>query len=146
MQTLERVVEVLQIQCQEVIRRVAAPQIHEVIRQVTVLPRWCLRVMSDPTECVFVDSDTRYGWNPSTMLPTNQPDARQQVSNQGLFDRSSDSIDSRPKTPGIMAGMVRKNSHVDDEWKNKRGVLTLRYPVEHGTATYLDDARKESIT
>ena len=36
MQTIERVVEVLQIQCQEVIRHVTAPQIQEVIRQVTV--------------------------------------------------------------------------------------------------------------
>ena len=25
--------------------------------------------------------------------------------------------------------MVRKNSYVDDEWKNKRAVLTLRYPL-----------------
>ena len=67
-QTMERIVEVLQIQCQEVIRHVTAPQIQEAIRQVTVFPRWCLRLMSGPTECVFVDSDTRYGWNPSTTL------------------------------------------------------------------------------
>ena len=44
------------------------PQVQEVIRQVTVLPRWCFRLTSDPTECEFADSDTRYGWNPSTML------------------------------------------------------------------------------
>ena len=25
--------------------------------------------MSDPSECVFVDSDTRYRWDSSTMLP-----------------------------------------------------------------------------
>ena len=41
-----------------------------------------------------------------------------------------------------MVGTVRKGSYVDDEWKNKRGVLTLRYPVEHGTATNRDDARE----
>ena len=68
-QTIERVVEVLEIQCQEVVRHVTVSQDQEVIRQVTILPRWCLRLMSDPTECVFVDSDTRYSWNPSTMLP-----------------------------------------------------------------------------
>ena len=67
-QTIECIVEVLQIQCQDVIRHVTAPQIQEVVRQVTVFSRWCSRLMSDPTECVFVDSDTRYGWNPSTML------------------------------------------------------------------------------
>ena len=36
--------------------------------------------MSDPTECVFVDSDTRYSRNPSTMLPelrsTGKPASR----------------------------------------------------------------------
>ena len=68
-QTIERIVEVLQIQCQEVVRHVTAPQIQEAIRQVTVFPRWCLRLMSDPAECVFVDGDTRCSWNPSTMLP-----------------------------------------------------------------------------
>ena len=64
-QTIERIVEVTELQCQEVIRHVTVSQDHEV----TILPRWCLRLMSDPTECVFVNSDTRYSWNPSTMLP-----------------------------------------------------------------------------
>ena len=68
-QTIERKVEVPEIQCHKVIRHVTVSQDQEVIRQVTILPRWCLRLMSDPTECVFVDSDTRYSWNPSTMLP-----------------------------------------------------------------------------
>ena len=68
-QTIERVVEVPEIQCQEVISHVTVSQDQEVTRQVTILPRWCLRLMSNPTECVFVDSDTRYSWNPSTMLP-----------------------------------------------------------------------------
>ena len=36
MQTIERVVKVLQIQCQEFIRHVTAPQIQEVIRRVTI--------------------------------------------------------------------------------------------------------------
>ena len=41
-QIIERTVEVLQVQCQNVIRHVTAPQVQEVIRQVTVLPRWVL--------------------------------------------------------------------------------------------------------
>ena len=41
-----------------------------------------------------------------------------------------------------MVGMVPKSSYVDDESKNKRGVLTLRYPVERGAAAVWDDARK----
>ena len=47
--------------------------------------------------------------------------------------------------PDIMVGTVRKARHVDDESKNKRSVLTLRYPVEHSTTTDWDDATKESI-
>ena len=35
--------------------------------------------------------------------------------------------------------------YVDDESKNKRGVFTVTYPVEHNTATDWDDATKESI-
>ena len=79
---------------------------------------------------------------------TNQPDARQQVNNQGLLSRCwsphTASIAGRPKTPDIMVCTVWKNSYFDDESKNKRGVSKLKYPVEHGIAT--DDARKESIT
>ena len=48
--------------------------------------------------------------------------------------------------PDIVAGMIGENSFVEDELKNKRDVLALRYPVEHGTATDWDDATKESIT
>ena len=81
---------------------------------------------------------------------TNQPDSRRQVNDQGLLSKCwshhTASTDSRSMTPGTMAGMDQKYSYVGDELKNKRGVLMLRYPVEHCTATYLDDATKESIT
>ena len=77
---------------------------------------------------------------------TDQPDARQQVHYQGLtskcWSHHTVSVVGRPKMPDIMVGMVRKNSCVEDELKNKRGVLALRYPVEHGTATDWDDAGK----
>ena len=63
-----------------------------------------------------------------------------------MLESSHTSIVGRPKTPDIMVGMVRENSCVGDELKNKRGVLlTLRYPVEHGTAANWDDATTESI-
>ena len=44
--------------------------------------------------------------------------------------------------PDIMVGTVRKSSCLDDESKNKRRVLKLKYPFEHGTATDWDDAGK----
>ena len=68
MQTIERTVEFLEIQCQEVMWHVTVSQDQEVVRQVTTLPRWCLRLTSDPTEYESVVSDTGYSWNPSTML------------------------------------------------------------------------------
>merc|ERR1711998_652304 len=52
------------------------------------------------------------------------------------------SIVGRPRHQGVMLGMDQRDTYVGEEARSKRGVLTLKYPVEHGIVTNWDDMEK----
>src|SRR4051794_31995603 len=73
--------------------------------------------------------------------------------------RSCSSVVGRPRYQGVMIGMNQKDSYVgwvqipflvlfhplhlsSDESQAKRGILSLRYPIEHGIVTNWDDMEK----
>ncbi|GFN80563.1 actin [Plakobranchus ocellatus] len=51
-------------------------------------------------------------------------------------------VTGRPKYETVMAGMGYKDTYIGDEAQARRGMLSMRYPVEHGIVTNWDDMER----
>ena len=47
-----------------------------------------------------------------------------------------------PRFESVMAGVSHKSSYIGDEAQARRGILALKYPIEHGIVTNWDDMEK----
>jgi len=52
------------------------------------------------------------------------------------------SIVGRPKQEQAMLGAAKKDYYIGDDAQAKRGILLIRYPIEHGIVTAWDDMEK----
>jgi actin-related protein len=52
------------------------------------------------------------------------------------------SIIGRPRYKGAMVSLQIRTEYIGDEAQSKRGMLTLKYPIEHGIVTNWDDMEK----
>jgi actin-related protein len=52
------------------------------------------------------------------------------------------SIVGRPKTDSQMIGTTKKDAYIGDDAQSKRGILKIKYPIEHGIVTNWDDMEK----
>jgi|Transcript_17718 actin-related protein len=52
------------------------------------------------------------------------------------------SIVGRPKTESAMMGTAKKDAYIGDDAQAKRGILYIKYPIEHGIVNNWDDMEK----
>jgi len=90
----------------------------------------------------MTDFDTEMNSTPAVVIDNGSGMCKAGIAGDDGPKANFPSIIGKPKYKGCIIGMDEKDCFVGDEAIAKKGVLSLKYPIEHGIVNNWDDMEK----